>query len=93
MARSDSAKINLALHVLRDACVRCGSQNVATPEVRLALNVLDTYLPECAELREFWQHASNALCHPWESGHVPYRRIVLRLQAAGWPIDRENVRG
>ena len=91
MARSESAKINLALHVLRDACVRCGAQSVATPEVRLALNVLDTYLPDCAALADFWRHASNELCHPWESGHVPYRQIVVRLQSAGWAIDAANV--
>lgn len=91
MARSDSAKINLALHVLRDACVRCGTQSVATPEVRLALNVLDTYLPDCAALAEFWRHASSATRHPWESGHAPYGQIVGRLQTAGWQIDAANV--
>ena len=91
MARSDSAKINLALHVLRDACVRCGAQSVATPEVRLALNVLDPYLPDCAALAEFWQHASNETRHPWQSGHAPYGHIVGRLKIAGWQIDAANL--
>ncbi|GGA61168.1 hypothetical protein GCM10011395_34400 [Sphingomonas psychrolutea] len=91
MARSDSAKINLALHVLRDACVRCGAQSAATPEVRLALNVLDTSLPNCAALPEFWRHAASKTRHPWESGHAHYGHIVGRLQNAGWQIDAANV--
>lgn len=85
------ALVNLSLQVLREASARSADEAVGTIEVRLALHVLRPFVQDQALLTAYWRAATMQPRHPWNSCHLPYRRITMKLVEAGAEVEAENL--